>query len=411
MSALLDGVRVLEFGILFNGDMLGMLLGDMGAEIIKIESPAGGDYLREMHGHLAPGYSPTHLQANKNKRSVALDVRQAAGKDVFWRLLTSADVFVDGLSGSACERMGLGYADQRARNPRIIYCQHSGFGSTGPYASLPTHGVMPAAMAGGKPYGMSDDGLMRPTASPDLLGGATQMGEVTIVGSLVAAMHVAAALAWRNQSGTGTRIDVATSDAAVLASMVGTSIGLNRKRLVDLDGMPTVDDGEWRGAKYQYYQTADEKVVLFCCMERKFWSTFCEAVGRPDLIESDESRFDYGTETEDLRTEVQNIMAKRTLEEWMALAVAHHLPIGPAHRSIAEVAAEPQFAAREIFIENRHPVAGDMTYIGSAAMVDEQPYAVRRPAPGHGEHTDEVLSELGYGSGEIEELRGAGVIK
>ena len=192
VSRLLSGVRVIEFGILFNGDMVGMLLADMGAEIIKVESPVVGDYLREMHGHVAPSFSPTHLQANKNKRSVTLDLNAPDGQEAFWRLLETSDVFLDGLSGQACERMGLGYAAQRARNPRIIYCQHSGFGASGPYAAIPTHGVMLRALAGGMPHAMGDDGRMHPTLSPDLMGGATQMGEVVIVGAMVSAMNIAA---------------------------------------------------------------------------------------------------------------------------------------------------------------------------------------------------------------------------
>jgi crotonobetainyl-CoA:carnitine CoA-transferase CaiB-like acyl-CoA transferase len=152
--------------------------------------------------------------------------------------------------------------------------------------------------------------------------------------------------------------------------------------------------------------------VLFCCMESKFWTRFCERVGRSELLgASHESRFDYGTESDDLRMEVQKIIGTRTLEEWMAFAVAHDLPIGPAHRSIAEVASEPQFASREIFVEGSHPVAGEVTYIGTPAVVDGQPYTVRLPAPGHGEHTDEVLRELGYADSDVAKLRHAGVTK
>jgi crotonobetainyl-CoA:carnitine CoA-transferase CaiB-like acyl-CoA transferase len=405
VSKLLAGVRAIEFGILFNGDMVGMLLGDLGADVIKVESPDGGDYLREMHGHLAPHWSPTHLQVNKNKRSVTLDVRDERGRDAFWRLLSTADVFVDGLSTGACDRMGIGYVEQRKRNPRIIYCQHSGFGTTGPYASLPTHGVMPAAIAGGKPFEVDDSGRARPARSPDLLGGATQAGEVTIVGSMMAALHIAAALRWRESAGRGLRIDVATSDAALLAAVVGVSIGLNRERLVDLDGMPAIEDGEWQGAKYQYYGTADGKVLLFCCMERKFWNTFCDAIGRDDLAVQHAPLFDYGTDSDDrLRTELEGIIGQRTLDEWMDLAVKYRLPIGPAHRSITETRQDPQLRSRQIFVDAVHPAAGPYSCLGSAAVVEGQPYQVERPAPAHGQHTADVLREIGLTPKQIRAL-------
>ncbi|MGE0384944.1 MAG: CaiB/BaiF CoA transferase family protein [Gammaproteobacteria bacterium] len=411
MSRLLEGVKVVEFGILFNGDTLGMLLGDLGAEIVKVEHPRYGDYLREMHGHLAPNWSPTHIQANKNKRSIGLDVRVPEGRELFFRLIEDADVFVDGLSTGACDRMGIGYVAQRARNPRIIYCQHSGFGTTGPYAALPTHGVMPVAIAGGKPVAMGDDGLVHPSRSYDLLGGTTLAGEATTVGSVYAAMHIGAALHWRHGSGRGIRIDVASSDAALASALVGLSVNLNRDRLVDHDGMPASDGIEWRGAKYQYYQTRDGRYVLFACMERKFWVAFCRAIGRPDLDGGGDAapHFDYGEDDGTLRREVQRIFHGRTLDEWMALAVANDLPLGPCHNSVAEVASDPQFGAREIFHAARHPAVGEFTYIGQPAIVDGQPFEVRRPAPAHGEHTREILLGLGVADSDIARLVREGV--
>src|SRR3954470_14734240 len=143
----LEGVRVLESATLFTGDHVGTLLGDLGADVIKIESPFQGDYLRDFLGQITPHHSPAHVQVNKNKRSVTLDLRTDEGKEIFWRLLETADVFLDGNAGDALDRLGVGYAEQRKRKPDIVFCQVSGFGHGGPYGRVPTHGQMMNALA------------------------------------------------------------------------------------------------------------------------------------------------------------------------------------------------------------------------------------------------------------------------
>ena len=161
MTGLLDGIRVLEVAVLFNGDIVGQHLGDLGAEVIKIESPGRGDYLRDMLGQIAPHQSPAHLQVNRNKRSITLDVRTDAGREVFWKLFETADIFVDGLLSGACDRMGIGYAEQRRRKPSIVYCHCSGFGDTGEYRAIPTHGQMMNAAAAAVSVGLDSDGFVR----------------------------------------------------------------------------------------------------------------------------------------------------------------------------------------------------------------------------------------------------------
>ena len=166
----LDGVRVLESATLFNGDHLGTLLGDLGADVIKIESPFQGDYLRDFLGQVTPHHSPAHVQVNKNKRSLTLDLRKPEGKEIFWDLLATADVFVDGNAGPALDKLGVGYAEQRKRRPEIVYCQVSGFGYHGQYATVPTHGQMMNALAGCTPMEMGADGFTRPAQRDSGMG-------------------------------------------------------------------------------------------------------------------------------------------------------------------------------------------------------------------------------------------------
>ncbi|MFB1298557.1 CaiB/BaiF CoA transferase family protein [Mycobacterium sp. pW049] len=403
-NKLLDGVRVVESASLLNGDTLGMLLGDLGADVIKVESPGRGDYLRDFMGQITPHHSPAHLQVNRNKRSVAIDVRTDAGRDAFWRLLDTADVFVDGNAGGATDRLGIGYDSQRQRNPRIVFASVTGFGLLGPYHSIPTHGMMMTALAGANPVARTEDGLMRPVPSSGL-GGTERGGEATTAAAVHAALQVCAALYARERTGLGCHIDVAGSDAVIAQAMVSVIYALNDSRLTDRSSLPTIDGGVWTGAKYQFYETSDHKIVMLAAIEDKFWRSFCEAIGRTDLADSDNSAtggVDFGKDETALRAELDKIFAGHDQEHWTDLAVRQRIPIGPVPGTIAEMADDRHIKARSIIVDGDHPGAGPFTYVGSPAVIDGAPFTVRRPAPALGEHTDEVLSELGY---EAEELR------
>lgn len=411
MSDLLDGVRVIESAVLLNGDTVGMHLGDLGADVIKVESPGAGDYLRDMLGQIAPRHSPAHLQVNKNKRSVVLDLRSAEGVEVFWDLLATADVFVDGFTTGAADRLGIGYEAQRERHPGIVYCHYTGYGRSGPYATVPTHGQMMNAQAAAIPLRRDDDGFVRTTTSRELMWGTTGGGDGTAAGAIHAAFRVAAAL-WRcERTGEGCLLDVSAADAVIAQGWIGAVYGLNEDRLVDRRGLRDPDSEPMTGAKYQFYETADGRFVLFCAIEPKFWHGFCAAIDRPDLSgHHAEGAVDFARDDDELRRELSEVFAGRTQAEWIELAIAERLPIGPAHQRVPDLRDDPHLAARGIVFEGEHPVAGPFTYVGEPAIVDEAPYALRRPAPTHGQHTDEVLTELGYDADRIDALRAAGTV-
>lgn len=408
MSELLDGIRVIESAVLLNGDSLGMLLGDMGADVIKVESPGRGDYIRDFLGQITPRNSVIHLQVNKNKRSVAIDLKSDAGRQVFWALQTTADIFVDGNRAGACERLGIGYEEQAAHHPGIIYIHYTGFGSNGPYAGIPAHGLMMGALAGAHLYARAEDGDMH-RREPDEDGTETG-GEATSVGAAHAAMHACAALVQRLRSGRGCYIDVAASDSVVMSAWPSVDIALNRHRITDTTGMVPRSGGEMQGAKYQFYATGDDKILLFACIEPKFWTNFCRAVGWPEEVDPTEAGpVQFGTDP-DLRRALQELFSTRTLAEWVALAAEHDIAMGPANQGVAEMAADPQIQARELIVQGAHPVAGPFTYLGTAGRVSDQPYRVRRPAPTVGQHTRELLRELGYGDDEVDRLTETGII-
>ncbi|MEE6174971.1 CaiB/BaiF CoA transferase family protein [Mycobacterium sp. 050134] len=411
-DALLAGVRVVESASLLNGDTLGMLLGDLGADVIKVESPARGDYLRDFMGQITPHNSPAHIQVNRNKRSVAVDVRTDAGRDVFWRLIEGADVFVDGNAAGAMDRLGIGYDAQRQRNPSLVYVSVTGFGVLGPYGAIPTHGMLMTALAGANPVARGDDGFMYPIP-PSGLGGTELGGEATAAAAVHAALRVAAALFARERTGRGHHIDVAGSDAVIAQALNAVIYQLNDDRLTERDSLPTIDGGVWKGAKYQFYETRDNRMVILAAIEDKFWTNFCTAIDRPDLTgpsESSAGGVDFGGDETTLRDELTRLFAARDQREWVDLAVRHRFPLGPAPTTLREVAADPHIRARSILVEAEHPDAGPFTYVGSAAVVDGQPFRVRRPAPALGQHTTEVLSELGYSGADVDQLRSANVI-
>ena len=413
MSDLLAGIRVVECAVLFNGDTVGMWLGDMGADVIKVESPEHGDYLRDMLGQIVPHHSPAHLQVNKNKRSLTLDLRRDEGRDVFWDLLRTADVFVDGFLAGACDALGIGYDRQRQVKPDIVYCHCSGFGATGPYARVPTHGQMMNALAASVPLSTGDDGLVHERRSTEPMGGTTIGGDGTAAGAVHAALHVVAALVRRAETGQGCYLDAAGADGVLAQGWIGATYALNSDRITDRTGLRQPGDTERTSAKYNFYETADDRYVLFCAIEHKFWKRFCEAVERTDLIGGDEvggSPVDFAHHDEPLRRQLQAIFSTRTQAEWVGFARDHRLPLGPAHQRVAELRDDPQIAARQIIVEGEHPRAGSFTYVGEPVIVDGGPYQLRRPAPALGEHTDELLGELGRSAADIAALRDDGVI-
>jgi crotonobetainyl-CoA:carnitine CoA-transferase CaiB-like acyl-CoA transferase len=396
---LLKGVRVVECAVLFNGDQTGRHLADLGADVIKVEAPGAGDYLRDFLGQIVPHHSPAHLFVNRNKRSVTLNLRGDEGREVFYRLLRTADIFVDGFAGDACAKLGIGYEDQRKVKPDIIYAQCSGFGAYGPYAQIPTHGQMMGALGGGVRLAVGPDGLVEER------GG---LGDGTVVGAVYTALSAVAALQYRQRTGEGAYIDGAGSDAVLAQQWFHPTYAWNDARLASRRGMSQSDG---LNPKYHFYETKDERFVLFCGIEPKFWANFCRAVGRTDLLGSHdrEAPVDFGGGDGALARELQAIFRQRTKEEWADLARVHDIALGPANQ-VADLRDDPHLTARGIIHESAHPVAGPFTAVGWPAMISGQPFDVTKPAPVLGQHVDEVLAELGYDGAEVERLRAGKVV-
>jgi formyl-CoA transferase len=244
---------------------------------------------------------------------------------------------------------------------------------------------------------MAPDGLVEPIDAK-ITHGVFGVGMGPDVVALHAAYHIAGALLRRDRTGLGACIDVSGADAIVASGWRCLSQYLNDDRIVDRFG--TIPENERSdAAKYQVYETADKKIVLFCAIEPKFWRSFCQLVGRADLSDrgSSTTPVDFAFGDLQLRQELQAIFHTRDLAWWMELAAEHGLPIGPNYSSATELLGDEHFRVRGIFVDAEHPVAGPFTYVGRPSILRDEPsYRVRRPAPMMGEHSSEILDELGY---------------
>ena len=346
----LTGIRVVDLTRLLPGAYATLLLADLGAEVVKVEDPHGGDGMRNLAARLAPtrdasGAASYFELLNRGKRSVTLDLRAPQAARVLDAVLARADVVVDSFRPSTAQRLGVDAGTLRARHPRLICATITGFGHGGPYAETAAHDINYQALAG----------MLTPPALPGALVG-------DIGASMQAAIRILAALVARQQTGEGSAIDVAIHDAALAWTT-----------------FPTTDD--LHGACYTIYETSDEQWLALGALEPKFWRGFCDRIGRPDLIP-----LQHATGEESVRalTEVRAIMRSRSRAEWLSLF------------SDADVCLTPVLAPAE--------VARDV-HVLARGLLER-----RGDTPALGADTDQVLAAAGIDENERDRLRRAAVI-
>ncbi|MEW5946984.1 MAG: CoA transferase [bacterium] len=392
MATALDGIRVLDLSRLFPGPLCTMFLADLGADVLKVEDPVQGDYMRWLPPY-AGRYGAQFMALNRNKRSMKLNLKAEKGRDIFLRLVEGFDVVVESFRPGVMDRLGVGYEEARARNPRIIYCAVTGYGQDGPYRDKPGHDINYAGYAGAV-------GLTGPPGGAPVVPGV-QVADVG-GGALMAAIGILAALIARERTGTGQFVDVSMMDGVVAwlalyaAAMFAGEPAPDRGTHTLTGGSPV----------YQVYETKDRKYVTTGNLEPKFWKELCRLVGREDLADS---QFEEGAGRERVFAIMREIFRTRTRDEWMDFFEGKDVCVGPVN-TLEEALADPQIVSRGMVVELDHPGGGKMKHVRNPVKLSGTPPVVRAAAPGFGEHTAEVLGEIGIGGDEVEALRKENVV-
>ena len=402
---LLSGVRVIESSLLGPGHVA-TFLADLGADVIKVESPAG-DYIRQMTWPIIGDVSLLHLHTHRGKRSVTLNLKTDEGKQLYRDLVATADVVLEAMRPGTLGRLGLGYEDLKAVNPQIVFATLSGYGSTGPYRDMPSHGIAYDTWSGIVQPVTDDEGFTRiPPTMPNV--GIN-------VGPMVAAMAILAGVISARESGEGCSMEMAQSDAA--AYMDWYRIESERAYLRPEDevtGNPSDNyerrpaglAGMWEGVRYQMYESADGH-VLFMASEQAFWKNFCEGVERMDLFERwpGSTYADHARGNTELQRELQQIFRTRNSAEWLDFANEHNTTIAPVNTP-ANIGDDPQFQARMGFYPTE---ALGCEQLPLPVFVDGEALPCPTMAPTVGEHTDDVMATvLDKSPADIASLRAAG---
>ncbi len=392
----LAGLKVIELAHIMAGPVCGLMLADMGADVVKVEKVPGGDDSRHFLPPEVGGESAAFMMMNRNKRGIAVDLKSPGGQAVVRRLLISADVVIENFRRGTMERLGLSYETLSPANPGLIYCEISGFGRSGPYAGRPGFDLIAQGMSG--LMSITGEGPGRP---PVKVGAPV----TDITAGILGAMGVAAAYAERQRSGRGQRIDTSLFEAGIVHTYWQSAITLATGRAPGPLGT-----AHPLNAPYQAFATADGWVTVGAANQAN-WQRLTRVVGAPELTE--DPRFaDNAARMANLPALVAALerrFATRTTADWLERLEAAGVPAGPV-LDVAEMQRDPQTRARSMVTKVPHSRLGAVETLGLPVKFSVTPGAVARGAPLYGEHTREVLAEAGYAAAEIEALIEEGAV-
>jgi CoA:oxalate CoA-transferase len=392
----LAGIRVLDLGRHLAGPTCGMMLGDLGADVIKIEKPDGGDDGRKSGPPFFDGESAFFLSANRNKRSVCISTRDPEGQELFRRLAETADVVLENFRPGVMDALNIGYERVSKTNPRIIYCSISGFGADGPYANRPGLDQIIQGFSG----------LMSVTGFEG--GEPVRVGIpiVDLLTGILGSWGILAALYARERTGRGQHVET-----SLLESMVGT-MGFQAVRYLNGDDPPPPAGNHHPiNAPYGVFRTKDGYVTIGAGGDKR-WNLFCRTIGAEDLL--GDPRFvtngDRFRNRDVLADEISERLQGKTSDEWEEILNEAGIPCGPIYR-VDQTLNHPQILHRDMVVEREHPAMGMVRLLGMPVKLKETPTGIDRPPPLLGQHTEEVLNEIGLDRAEMQRLEAAGIIR
>jgi len=393
MTMALEGIKIIDLTRLGPGPYCTMLLADMGADVIKVEAGGGraAQVIETMDAEVEERRRAFNAEG-RNKRSIVLNLKMGGAREVFYKLVKDSDVVVEEFRPGVLKRLGADYENISKINPGIILCSITGYGQDGPYAQVPGHDINYMSTAGAQ-------SMIGPRGGPPVMT-FNLIGDYS-GGSMQAALGITLALIARERTGRGQHVDISMTDG-IISLMHGEAAGY-----FDTGRVPTRGDLLSIGGApfYGVYETKDGKYVSIAALEPWFYANLCELLGREDLLpyEWDAAKCD------ELSAEFRKIFRTKTRDEWVKLLRQKDVCVAPVN-SVNEVFEDPQVIQREMAVEIEHPTLGRVKQVGIGIKLSDTPGEVRSVAPKPGQHTDEIMLELGYARESIAELRGSGAI-
>src|SRR5215470_14150340 len=396
MQLPLEDVKVLDLSHALAGPFCSTMLGDFGAQVVKVEVPGTGDIARTWGPPFYNTETAYFVSLHRNKQSIEIDLKTAAGKELFFRLVECFDVVLENYRVGTLNKLGIACDQARQRNPGIIYCSVSGFGQTGPYRDRAALDLIVQA----------ESGMISITGEPGSRGVRNGVSIADMVAGMWAAFGILNALRVKEKTGKGQYVDV-----SMLEGQLGLLQGTIGTYMADGEVPKPMGTAYKALLPYQTFRTKTKDLALAVGSDR-LWRLFCPIIGRPDMTDDPRYRTnaDRVKNRDGLIKTLQDVFSTRTYEEWESVLLARGIPMG-AINSIGQVVEHPQVAARGVLGEMDHPRAGKVQMVGAPVRLSKTPGSVRTPAPMLGEHTDEVLRDLlGLSNGEIADLRDAGAL-
>jgi formyl-CoA transferase/CoA:oxalate CoA-transferase len=393
MKLPLEDVKVIDLSHALAGPFCSTMLADFGAQVIKVEPPGAGDIARGWGAPMAGGETAYFVGLHRNKRGIVLDLKSAEGKEVFFKLIEQADVVLENYRMDSLKRLGLDYEAAKQRNPGIIYCSISGFGQDGPYRERAALDLIVQA----------ESGMISVTGEPGSTGTRAGVSIADLTAGMYSAYAIALALRVKDKTGEGQSIDVSMLEGQM--SLLSSAIS---NYFADGEVPKPLGTAYSVLVPYQTFHTKTKDIALAIAGD-KIWQNFCPTIGRPDLLQDPRFRStpDRTLNRQTLLPILQDVLKTKSYEEWEPLMLANDIPVG-AINNVAQLVEHPQVKARGVLYDVNHRTAGKVRVVRSPIRLSKTPARLPTPSPTHGEHTVEVMKELGYSDTQIAALEKSG---